>query len=475
MNPNESSEESSPRESWWSRPAGGREVLAVAMPLVISSLSWTVMTFIDRVFLKYDSGESMAAAFSAGTAWFAVMCLPLGITMYASTFVSQYFGAGRPERIGLTLWQGVWLSLLATPLLIPIHQLAPQFFSMADHGESFARQEAIYFQILCFCGPALWISNSLSTFYSGRGLTVVVMLVDTVAAATNLLLDYAWIFGKWGFPPMGIAGAAWATVAAFWLKVVIYSVLILQRNHREQFGTWRGFRFDRALLTRMLYFGGPSGLQLLLDLLGFTTFVLLLGQLGTVEAEASSIAFSISMLAFMPVWGMSQAASILVGQHLGENRDALAARATWNALAIALGYMLLISVLYVLAPQVFLGTFFLEGTARETDAEVRSLALVLLRFVAAYNLFDAIAMVFVGALKGAGDTRFVLFVSLVLAALLIGASWLAVDVMEWRLYGTWSIITLWIWLMGSIYFVRFLGGKWRQMRVIEEAAPPLPD
>ncbi len=475
MNPYEPAQEPTLRQSWWSRPAGGREVLTVAMPLVISSLSWTVMTFIDRVFLNHDSGESMAAAFSAGTAWFTVMCLPLGITMYASTFVSQYFGAGRPERIGLTVWQGVWLSILATPLLIPIHQFAPQFFSIADHSESLARQEVIYFQILCFCGPALWISNSLSTFYSGRGLTVVVMLVDTVAAATNLLLDYAWIFGEWGFPRMGIAGAAWATVVAFWLKVVIYVILLLRRTHREKFGTWRGFRVDRELLTRMLYFGGPSGLQLLLDLLGFTSFVMLIGRLGSVEAEASSMAFSISMLAFMPVWGMSQATSILVGQHLGENRDHLAAQATWTALALAVAYMLLISALYIFVPQVFLGAFLLDGTARETDGQVRELALTLLKFVAAYNLFDAIGMVFVGALKGAGDTRFVLFVSMVLATLLIGASWLAIEVMELRLYGSWTIITLWIWLMGSIYFIRFLGGKWRQMRVIEESPLPLPN
>lgn len=473
MTPDDPSPESSPRDSWWNRPAGGREVLAVAMPLVISSLSWTVMTFIDRVFLYHDSRESMTAAFSAGTVWFAVMCLPLGITMYASTFVSQYFGAGRPERIGLTVWQGVWLSLLATPLLIPIYQFAPQFFSMADHGESLARQEAIYFQILCCCGPALWISNSLSTFYSGRGLTVVVMLVDTAAAATNLLLDYAWIFGEWGFPRMGIAGAAWATVVAFWLKVVIYVILLLRRTHRQKFGTWRGFRFDRALLGRILYFGGPSGLQLLLDLLGFTAFVLLVGRLGAVEAEASSMAFSVSMLAFMPVWGVSQAASILVGQHLGENRDDLASRATWTSLILAISYMSLISLLYFMVPQIFLATFFLEERTLQADQQVRTLALVLLRFVAAYSLFDAIGMVFVGALKGAGDTRYVLGVSLVLATLLIGGSWLAVSLFDWGLYGSWTMITIWIWLMGSIYLVRFLGGKWRQMRVIESPTIPL--
>src|SRR5690606_31958327 len=220
-------------------------------------------------------------AFAAPSAWCAVMCLPLGITMYVSTFVSQYFGAGRPERIGVAVWQGVWVALLVSPFLVPMYYLAPALFEMSDHGASIAQKEITYFQILCFCGPALWISNSLASFYSGRGLTTVVMVVDTLAAFTNVVLDYAWIFGKWGFPAGGIAGAAWATVAAFWLKVLIYGVLILRRTHRERYGTWRGFRIDGALMRRLFYFGGPSGAQLLLDIVGFTVFVLLLGRLGT--------------------------------------------------------------------------------------------------------------------------------------------------------------------------------------------------
>ncbi len=122
----------SPSESpsWWGRPAGGREVLTVALPLVISSLSWTIMTFVDRVLLKWESGDAMAAAFAAGTVWFAALCLPLGIAMYTSTFVSQYFGAGQHERIGLAVWQGVWLSLVVGPLLLLAIPLAPRFLQL---------------------------------------------------------------------------------------------------------------------------------------------------------------------------------------------------------------------------------------------------------------------------------------------------------------------------------------------------------
>ena len=96
MEPAEEAPASNPVEddSWWGRPAGGREVLGIAAPMIISSLSWTVMTFIDRVFLNHVSGAAMAAAFASSVVWFSALSLPLGVTMYVGTFVSQYFGKG---------------------------------------------------------------------------------------------------------------------------------------------------------------------------------------------------------------------------------------------------------------------------------------------------------------------------------------------------------------------------------------------
>ena len=337
--------------SWWERPAGGREVCSVALPLVVSSLSWTVMTFVDRVLLKWESGDAMSAAFAAGTVWFSAICLPLGIAMYTNTFVSQYYGAERYERIGVAVWQGVWLSLIAAPFMLMAIPIAPSIFDLADHTSNIQRLEVTYFQILLWGAPAMIVAQALASFYSGRGKTKVVMVVDTIVALVNLALDWVLIFGKFGFPAMGIAGAGWATVIALWLKAAIYVSLLMQRHNREQFGTLRGMRWDSALFGRLVYFGGPSGMQLVLDVMGFTVFILLVGRLGATEAEATTMAFSISTLAFMPVWGMSMAASILVGQHLGEDRDDLAARATWTSLQVALAYMASISLLYLVVPR----------------------------------------------------------------------------------------------------------------------------
>jgi MATE family multidrug resistance protein len=314
----------------------------------------------------------------------------------------------------------------------------------------------------------LLVAQAASSFYSGRGNTAVVMWVDAAYAVVNLVLDYLWIFGYAGFPAMGIAGAGYATVLALSLKAITYLLLMLQATHRAEFATMSGMRLDRDLLRRLVRFGVPSGLQMLLDVVGFTVFVVLVGRLGALEAEATSMAFSVSTLAFMPIWGFGLATGILVGQRLGEGNPDLAARSTWTTLVIGMAYMSAISVMYLLVPELFLWGFFAGGTSSaEAHAPLRELSIRLLRYVAAYNLLDAMLTIFVNAIKGAGDTRFVLVVSLCMGGLLAGFSWLAVEVLDLGIYGCWMIITAWVWFCGIIYLLRFLQGKWRDMLVIE--------
>lgn len=455
-------------QTWWQCPAGGREVLLVSLPLVISSLSWTVMSFIDRIFLKWLSGDSMAAAFSASMVWFVLLCLPLGVCSYANAFVSQYFGDKQYTKIGLSVWQAVWIAVLVTPIVLAFNPLAPWIFDLAGHEAAIRTDEVTYFQSLNWGAGGMLISQAAAAFYSGRGKTRIVMIVDTLFALLNVLLDYVMIFGNWGFPELGVAGAGYATAIALWLKAVTYVLLMLQSHHRAEFGTGAGCRLDWQQFRRLWYFGGPSGLQMLLDVVGFTTFVLLVGRLGKVEAEATSMAFSISTLAFMPIYGIGMGAGILVGQHLGENKPDLASRAAWNSLLIGLAYMLAISLMYIFVPGLFLYWFFAGADNSEgLSGQVGVLATSLLLFVAAYNLFDASLTILVSAIKGAGDTRFVLLVSTVMGIVLAVLSWLAVEVLHLGLYGCWVLIVAWVWALGITYFLRFIQGKWREMRVIE--------
>lgn len=456
---------------WWTRPSGAREVLALALPLVISTSSWTLMQFTDRMFLLWYQPAAMAAAVPASLLSFVVICLFLGIAMYANTFVAQYHGAGRPERIGLVVWQGIWLGAISTPLIIATIPLAPWLFRLAGHPPEVAALETTYYQVLCWGDGWVVVTAALSAFFTGRGNSRVVMAVDSYAALQNIVLDYCWIFGAFGFPEWGIAGAGWATVVSQWTKVVIYFALFLRAEYRTEYGTWSGCRFDLPLFGRLLRYGSPNGLQFLLECGSFSVFIFAVGRLGELELEATNLAININMLAFIPVFGFGIACSTLVGQRLGENDPDLAARATWTTMQLALGYTAVWGALYLFVPDTLLA-WHERPNDPEHNTALRELTVVLLRFVTAYLVFDALNIIFVSAIKGAGDTRFVLVASLVMALAMIGLTLAALGPLGGGLFAAWWVLTIWVGLLGVIYSARFLQGRWRTMRVIEKVYLP---
>lgn len=463
-------------ESLWSRPSGVREVLAIALPMVASTLSWTLMNFTDGWVLYQVSDTAMAASFTAGVAWFLAISLFWGTCSYTSTFVSQYFGDGQPRRIGPSVWQGIWLAAMFAPLAVALIPLGPYLF--AKHPPEMAALEATYFQILCWASPGMLAAQALEGFFSGRGRTRVVMCVDAAAVSLNVLLDCILVLGWFGLESWGLPGAAWATVVSQWSRVAIYLAILLKSTHRQQYNT-TAWRLDAELFRRLLRFGGPNGIQMMLDIGGFTFFVYMIGGLTTVESTATALAFRLSHLAFMPVWGLGIATTVLVGQRLGEDRPDLAARAAHTTLGLAWGYMGFISSLFVLLPGMFLALFTTEAGANEPA--IHAVATRLLWFVAAYNMFDATLIIFSSVLRGAGDMKFIMRVSVVGATSLVVATFLAINVAHLNIYGCWAIITAWVWLLAATYTIRYRQGNWRSMRVIDQIhhgaghAPPLAD
>jgi MATE family multidrug resistance protein len=453
---------------WWTRRCGVREVLAVALPLIISTLSWTIMNFVDRMFLLWHSMPAMAAAMPGGLVFFTLVCLPLGVTMYGNTFVAQYFGAKRYDRIGPAVGQSLRIGVYAIVPILLVVPFADDVFRWAGHDRTIATYETLYLRVLLFGAGGMLISAAQSTFFTGRSETRVVMVVDSTAALLNIVLDYLMIFGHAGFPEMGIEGAAWATVAAQWSKVFFYAAIMAQPRYAK-YRLVEGMRFDRPLFVRLLRFGGPNGLQFFVELLAITLFMMLVGRLGETSMVTSTLAFNVNSVAFVPVLGLGTAVSTLVGKELGDNRPDMASRVTWTSYFIGVVYTAPLGLLYILAPKLFL-MGHATGLNPAEFAELESTVVVLLRFVAVYVLFDTTAIVFVSAIKGAGDTKFVLITTAWTAPLPLIVGMIGVRVFQLGLLWCWTVISGWICLVGLIYFFRFLGGKWKTMRVIETSS-----
>jgi MATE family multidrug resistance protein len=455
----------------WRQDGGGLELMRLALPLILSSSFLTLQVFIDRAMLSHLSSTAVAASMPAALLYWTPFLLLQNTANYATTFVAQYTGANRPERLGPAIWQALYFSVAAGIAFLGFYPLAPHLVALGQHSPAVQELEVTYFRCLCFAAlPALIVATA-NSFFAGRGESWTVLLIDAVGLTVNAVLAYCWIFGHFGMPALGIAGAGLATVAGSTVSAVLGLILLFQRKYRSRFHTLSGWRFDPDLFRRLMRYGVPNGLQWTLDVLAFTVFLFLVGRLGEVELAATNIAFTINMLAVLPMLGMGQAVSILVGQRLGQDRPAIAERSTWNGFGLAWTYMGVVALFYALTPGLFLIMF--QGPGTETEG-LTSLVPVLLRFVAVYSLFDSMNIVFSFALRGAGDTRFVTAVSLALAwpimVIPCWASWYY----SWGLYWAWTFASAYVIALGVSFLLRFRAGKWKSMRVIERVPPEMP-
>ncbi|MHB0999850.1 MAG: MATE family efflux transporter [Armatimonadota bacterium] len=458
-------------KAWWKAPSGYKEVLAIAGPLVLSTSSVTIQQFIDRVYLSWYSDKAFAASLPAGMFSFMILCFFIGTASYVNTFVAQFKGAGQSSKVASAVWQSIYFSLIAGIMVLAFIPLADDIFKIADHPRELQVLEVQYFKVMIYGGFFAIFQSAVSGFFTGLGKVWTVLYVNIGASLINIVLDYVMIFGKWGCPEMGIQGAAIATVIASIFSAVVLFILFLNREHRIVFNTLSEWRFNRALFVRMMRFGTPSGLHFMMDLISFSLFVMLVGRLGTVELGATNLAFQVNTIAFLPMIGFSIATSILVGQRLGENKPLLATRATWSAFHMTLIYMVTIAVLYVIVPNWFIMPFAVNADP-VTFKSINQMAVIILRFVALYSLFDTFNLIFASALKGAGDTVYVMFLSLGLGmGLMVVPTWL-VCTYGGGIYGAWTALTAYVIIVAFSFFFRFKKGNWRSLRVIDTTQSP---
>jgi len=459
----------------WNREAGYKQVILLAIPLILSTTSLAIQQFVDRMFLAWYSAEAIAATMPAGILNFTIINLFIGTAGYVGTFVAQYWGASHHRQIGPILWQGFYVAIIATIVHMALIPLAVPFFGLVGHSPEVQRLEIIYFQIICLgAGPAVAIA-AIAGFFTGQGKTKIVMIVSVMGNIINVVLNYLLIFGHLGLPRLGVKGAAIATVISNIGAFVVFLALIFSPGHEAKYRILSGWRPNFRLFTRLLRFGLPNGLQYFVIYMSVSVFILLVGRLGTIKLAATNIAFNINMLAFMPMMGFGMAVMILVGQYQGKGRPDLSEKSVYSGFHLTYIYMMGIAATYVLFPGFFLWPFSVKADP-ESFTSIKEIATVLLRFIAVYSLFDTMNIICSSGIKGAGDTRFVMLMTFFFSLLgLAIPTYLVLNVFNLGLYAAWTVITVYIVLLSFAFLARFLSGKWKTMRVIEKPKAIISD
>ncbi|MAW40495.1 MAG: hypothetical protein CMF27_06210 [Kiritimatiellaceae bacterium] len=443
-------------------------LLRVAWPLIINSGSFALLNFFDRLFLSWYSEASFRASLPGGILFFTFVCGFMALAGITNTFVAQLAGREDREGAAVATAQGIFFALLAIPIILLLAPIGVGVLRLVGHVPEVLVLEEQYMRILLFGGGGMVLSSAISSFFSGQGQTRVVMGCNVLANGINIFMNYLFVFGCWGLPEMGIAGAAWASVIGSWSAPLFLGIIYFNRWHRESFGTVRCLRLDRPLFLRMLRFGLPSGVHFFTEVAAFSVFVLLIGRLGDLAQFAGNIALSINLIAFMPMIGMGLAASILVGQCLGRDDAAEAARYGWTALQMGLAYISLIGVSFILIPDLYLAIFSAEANSFDFAA-LREAVRYLLIILAVWGLLDAASLILSGALKGAGDTHFVMRYQAIIAwGIFVPGQLILIVGYEAHHLLCWGWALLYIGLLGGGYTWRFASGKWKLIKLLDK-------
>jgi len=443
------------------------ELLAIAFPMIISTACDGVMTFTDRLFLSRLGPEQMNAAMGGGVTMQLMIFFFIGLTGYTTALVAQYYGSGQKKMATVAAFQAFLIAIIAYPIVLACIPLAQHYFNFMNVPPVQMQYQTQYFNIVIYGALAGILRNCLSCYFSGIGRTRIVMIANLAAMVINVGLDYIMIFGKLGFDPMGIRGAAFATVIGGVSGLLILIMAYLGKKNRHEFGITGSFRYDPKVMRKLLYFGYPAGLELFMNFLAFSSLIFLFHSHGNVVATATTIMFNWDLVSFIPLLGIEIGVTSLVGRYMGAGDPQTAHRAAMSGIATGLFYSVVILFLFLLIPGKLVMMFRPEVPADIFNQAI-PIATSMIRIASIYVLVEAVMIAIVGALRGAGDTHFTMLISVASHWTMLPVVYIIMNVLDMSAIAGWVGLIIFFLLFCTVLVWRYRSGKWQRIKVVEE-------
>ncbi|MFZ5915901.1 MAG: MATE family efflux transporter [Chloroflexota bacterium] len=436
-----------------------REVLRLALPATGEQLLSMTVSIVDTMLVGH-LGASALAAVSLATQWtFMAVTLFAAVSTGATALVARSVGAGDWATANRTVRQsmlvGLAIGLTTTALALPLAR--PAVALMGAEPEAL-EQGVVYLRVagsIFGLSALMFVGNAC---LRGAGDTRTTMMVMAVVNVLNITVAWTAINGPFGLPKLGVAGSALgAAVGRAAGGLLVITILLRGRSGLKL--DLRGWRLDLALIRRVLRVGLPAGVEQMTMRFGMMAFVRVIAGLGTVAVAAHTVALRAESFSFMPGFGFAVAGTTLVGQGLGARDPKRAERSGYITFQLALTLMTVMGLIFIFFPRPLISLF-------TDDPDVIRMAVVPLRIVGFVQPLLAGSMVFAGNLRGAGDTRFPMYITggtiwtiRVPAALLLGLH------LGMGLTGAWLGMATDLACRGTIFFLRFRSGHWKQIKV----------
>jgi MATE family multidrug resistance protein len=447
----------------------GREILALATPTILTMLSQTLMWTVDTAMLGRVNSVSLAAAGLGGMLTWATYSLFNNLSRITGTFVSQAHGRQDNESVAHYAWQGVYIAIFTGVILQALGYFSYTILPWTRNPMDVQELTYVYIKWRSMSAIFTQLIFALMGFFQGRKDVKVPMYAGIIGNAVNVVLDIWLIFGWSGFelagrtwlavPAMGVKGAAIGTSVGTVFNAVALIWWILAPRLREKYQIHRIRRPEWRAIGNMIRVGLPSAWEGFIDMGGFLMFTIFVGTTGAVQLAASQITIQLLSFSFMPLWGLTTAASVLTGNWIGSGKPDTAAHYGRQTYKLGTYYSLLLAVVIVLLRHELFKVF-------TNDPEILVLGAGLAVSAAVFQYFDGIRMLSSGILQGAGDTRYTMLVTLVLMwGGFIPLTWYLIVVRDGNVIAAWYGASICYLAQGAVMWRRFQSGKWKKIEI----------
>ena len=440
-------------------------MLRLGAPIALTQFFVMAMGFLDTAMAGHYAAVHQAGVGLGGYVLWPIFMLLAGCTMSVTPMVAQMMGAGRASETGQVVRQGLIVGAVGSVVGVLAVVNGGALFAAAGVEAPIADVAERYLKAAAFGLPPVMIYMVLRHGAEGLGRTVGPMVIAALALALNAILNYAFIYGRFGAPELGGEGCGWATAIVMWFELGAIVLLWRRRPFRATGLWWRADRGRAAEVHvgRILKIGVPIGLSSFVGMGLYAAVGILIGGLGVVPVAAHNIAGHINWATFVAPMALGSAAGIRIGFHVGGADLAGAARVARTALLLSLGYAVTISVALVLARNVLVLVY-------SNDVAVMAVAATLILFIAVYQIFDDAQATMAGSLRGYKDTRVPMLYSVVgywlLAfpvGLALGYGW--GEVPELGVYGFWIGLAVGLAAVAVAMGLRLLSTSRNQERI----------
>ena len=469
---------------------GAGEVLKIALPTAAGMVSATAQQYIDGLLIARLVGTvALSAQFVAAMLAFLPMAMAQGVVSVVNTYVAQSLGAKHLTQCGRYTWQGLYLAGILGLLALPLALLAGPIMTGLAHfmtslkgaapSEHELSLQIMYFRYMVIAGGIGIAARVVEQFFYGTHRPTVVFVSSLIAVSINLVVAYSLMVGLGGLPKLGLKGAAIGTLVGTILGFIVPLVIFFNRRNHREYQTRTSWQFRPKAMWDILRVGWPAGVQFTIDIAAWSLFAaVLVGYFGDVHKAATAAVMRYLQVSFMPAVGIGIACTALVGRYIGMGRPDLARRRVHAALAIGVAYMGVCGALFFVLRYPFLRLYVSMpgeggGMSHGQIEQVVSLGATLMICAAIFQVFDAVGIVYTGALRGAGDTLYPMVISAILGlTLIVGAGCAAIRYFpHLGSIGPWITASLYVIVLGVVMATRFERGRWEKLNLLGPGVP----